>query len=355
MSPVQDHIKLPLLTGLLAAGLFGAATPASKALLDSLSAFQLAGLLYLGAAAGVIPLLLKEKCLSVPWRLPRKTRLQLLGAILFGGILGPVLLLLGLRLASSASVALWLNLELVATVALGQLFFRDRLTKTSAIAASGTIAAAILLSASEGQAGIGAGLLVFLACLSWGMDNHLTSLIDGISPAQTTFWKGVVAGPVNLAIGVVVAAYHATVAVTVVAILVGTLAYGISIVLYIVSAQQLGATRSQIVFSSSPFFGVLLSALLLGESISLLQVVAMVLIAGSLCILGLEQHAHKHQHIQIEHEHWHRHDDQHHDHKLQEGIRIGLHSHWHVHKPVVHRHTHSPDLHHRHAHDEGDA
>ena len=102
-------------------------------------------------------------------------------------------------------------------------------------------------------------------------------------------------------------------------------------------------------------FGVLLSALLLGESISLLQAFAMVLIAGSLCVLGLEQHAHKHQHVQIEHEHWHRHDDQHHDHKRQEGIRVDLHSHWHMHKPVVHKHTHSPDLHHRHAHDEGDA
>ena len=249
---MQNNV-MPFLIGILAAALFGAATPTSKALLNSLSAFQLAGLLYIGATIGVIPLVSGKGHLSAPWKLPRKTCFKLLGAIFFGGCLGPVLLLLGLGLASSASVALWLNLELVTTVALGQLFFHDRLTKTSALAAAGTLAAAILLSVSEGLAGLYAGLLVLAACLCWGLDNHLTALIDRMSPSQTTFWKGLVAGPVNFTIGMYVTPFHPSVTVVGLALLVGALTYGISIVLYIASAQQLGATRSQIVFSSSPF------------------------------------------------------------------------------------------------------
>jgi drug/metabolite transporter (DMT)-like permease len=346
---MQSNV-IPFLVGLLAAALFGTATPASKALLNFLSAFQLAGLLYLGASLGVILLVSREGRMSAPWRLPKKTGFQLSGVIIFGGILGPVLLLLGLGLASSASVALWLNLELVTTVALGQIFFHDRLTKTSALAAVGTLSSAILLSVSKGPAGLLAGLLVFAACLCWGLDNHLTALIDRISPSETTFWKGVVAGPVNFAIGLYLNPFHTSVPVIGPALLVGALTYGISIVLYIASAQQLGATRSQILFSSSPFFGVLLSALLLGESISLLQGLAMVLIGGSLGALVLEEHEHEHLHAKIEHDHWHRLDDQHHAQENTLGICIGWHCHWHVHNPLVHTHTHWPDLHHRHKH-----
>src|SRR5262245_33035033 len=115
----------PLVMALVAAALFGAATPAGKWLLGALTPQQLAGLLYLGAALGVAPALVRAGTLAFPH--DRQGRRRLLGAVVFGGGLGPVLLLLGLRLASAASVALWLNLELVATVLLGVLWFRDRL------------------------------------------------------------------------------------------------------------------------------------------------------------------------------------------------------------------------------------
>ena len=343
--------SLPLLAGLIAAALFGAATPASKALLASISPFQLAGMLYLGAAIGVLPLVIRQRSLALPIHLPRRTRLQLLGAVAFGGLFGPVLLLFGLRLASSASVALWLNLELAATALLGFLAFRDRLTLTSSIAALATMAAAALLSMSEGAAGLQAGLLVFAACLCWGMDNHLTALIDGMSPAQMTFWKGAVAGTVNLTLGLLISPLHASTMTLAMGLGVGAMAYGLSIVLYIFSAQQLGATRSQIVFSSSPFFGVLWSALFLAESISLLQFTAMAIIAGAIALLIVERHAHPHFHAAISHAHWHRHDDDHHEHEHRDPGQPAWHSHGHTHSTLVHAHAHRPDLHHRHGHD----
>ena len=338
-----------LLTGLVAAALFGAATPASKALLGALTPFQLAGLLYLGAALGVLPALARERAVRLPWKLDGRTRRLLLGATAFGGILGPVFLLFGLRVASSASVALWLNLELVATVVVGLLFFRDHLTPRSWIAAGGTLAAAIGLSVSEGTAGFQAGSLVFLACLCWGLDNHLTALIDGITPSQTTFWKGLVAGATNLTIGVAIAPLVASTGTIVLALVVGVFCYGASIVLYITSAHQMGATRGQIVFSTSPFFGVLLSVALLGESLTGAQIVAAAVIVSSLAVLFTEKHHHVHAHEAMAHRHWHRHDDGHHDHLHDDGFR-GWHAHWHEHRPKVHAHAHWPDLHHRHAH-----
>ena len=345
--------KLPLEMALLAALLFGAATPASKALLQALPTFQLAGLLYLGAALGVLPLIFHERTFLWPWNWTGKTGLRLIGAISMGGMLGPVFLLFGLRLASSASVSLWLNLELIATVLLGYLFFRDELNLYGWVATIGMLAAATLLSVSEGCAGVQAGLLVALACFCWGLDNHFTALITGITPAQTTFWKGLIAGIVNLTLGMNLDPYTATLPLTAMAVTVGIFSYGISIVLYITSAQKLGATRSQVIFSSSPFFGVILAAAFLGEAISLAQIVAALMIIISLAVLFFEQHSHIHQHEATVHKHWHRHDDRHHDHLHPETPSALYHSHLHEHRAITHAHPHWPDPYHRHAHSKG--
>jgi drug/metabolite transporter (DMT)-like permease len=342
----------PLTIALLAALLFGAATPASKALLQALPAFQLAGLLYLGAAVGVVPLLIKEKRFSFPWALDRRSAYRLLGAIGLGGVAGPLLLLFGLSLASAASVSLWLNLELIATVILGFLIFRDELHLAGWSATIGVVAAAVLLSVSEGHAGTRAGLLVGAACFCWGLDNHFTALITAITPAQITFWKGLVAGIVNLSIGIHLDPYIATVYVTTAAILVGVFSYGFSLVLYIASAQKLGAARSQIIFSSSPFFGVVLAAVFLGEAISPGQITAALIIAVSLALLFFEKHSHLHHHQGIAHEHWHRHDDGHHDHLFPATDKSISHSHWHEHEATTHAHPHYPDPQHRHEHED---
>ena len=344
--------KSPLVKAFLAAILFGAATPASKALLKSLPAFQLAGLLYLGAAIGAVPLIVKERQFSWPWSLDAKTGVRLMGAIGLGGVAGPVFLLLGLRLASSASVSLWLNLELIATVLLGYVIFRDELNIHGWLAAVGILAAATLLSFSEGYAGVQAGLLVAVACFCWGLDNHFTALITGITPAQTTFWKGVVAGIVNLGIGIWLSGYTASVSLTAAAISVGILSYGISLVLYVSSAQKLGATRSQVIFSSSPFFGVILAVAFLGEPFTQAQIIATLVILTSLAFLFFEQHSHLHHHESTGHEHWHRHDDGHHDHVFPGMPHSTYHRHWHQHRAQTHKHLHWPDPYHRHKHKE---
>ena len=111
-----------------------------------------------------------------------------------------------------------------------------------------------MLSAPGSTAGVWPGLLVAAACVCWGLDNNLTSLIDGLTPSQSTFWKGLVAGTTNLAIGIVLQPFAMEPGAISVAVVVGALAHGVSIALYITSAQALGATRSQIVFSTAPFF-----------------------------------------------------------------------------------------------------
>ena len=343
-----------LIAGLASAFLFGAATPASKALLGGIQPQALAGLLYLGAALGVLPVAFREGTFRWPWQASRPTFLLLTGAIVLGGIIGPLFLLLGLRAASSGSVSLWLNLEFVATVILGHFVFREHLSPRGWIAAGGTIIAAVLLAGGEGGGGILPVILIALGCLCWGFDNHFTALIDGISPAQITFWKGIVAGTFNLLMGGAVAGGAGRPTVVFVALLVGAVSYGLSITLYVTSAQGLGATRSQMVFSAAPFFGLLLSVTVLGEAFTGAQAMAAGIIVISLMVLFSEKHAHVHRHDSIVHQHRHKHDGGHHDHAHDRLGAAVSHVHRHEHDPQEHVHEHWPDLHHRHDHGDDD-
>ena len=346
-----------LLFAITAAALFGAATPLSKLLLGALPPVQMAGLLYLGAALGLLPLILRRRRVRLPWQYDRATQRRLAGAILFGGVLGPVLLLLGLQRAAAGSVSLWLNLEAVATALLGFLVFHDRLDRLGWLGAAGIVCASLLLSWGEGAAGWRAGVLVALASLCWGVDNHLTALIDGISPAESTLWKGLAAGTVNIALAVALERTVWPAAPVAGALAIGVLAYGASIVLYISAAQQMGATRSQLIFSSAPYFGLAMAVIFLGERLTWQQGVAGLIIAASVLLLTFERHGHNHEHATLTHDHAHDHEDAHHTHP-HDGAHVGgkaagaplRHSHLHTHVTTVHSHPHLPDLHHRHEH-----
>jgi drug/metabolite transporter (DMT)-like permease len=302
--------------------------------------------LYLGAALGVTPAVLRARSLALPSG--RRGRWLLAGAVALGGGLAPVLLLFGLRLASAASVALWLNLELAATALLGALWFHDRLGALGWLGAAVAIAAGLLLSSGEGGAGLAAGALVAAACVCWALDNHWTALIDGAPPAATTFWKGDAAGLTNLVLGVWLAPFEAPAQHVAVALAAGALCYGASIVLYVHAAQALGATRAQVAFASAPLFGVGLAALWLDEPLSATELAAAGALAISAALVLRDRHGHVHTHGALAHVHWHRHDDGHHRHVHPDGGAAAAHAHWHEHEPLSHAHAHWPDLHHRH-------
>ena len=343
-----QNLHTPVLSCLFAALLFGSSTPFSKALLVAIGPLTLAGLLYLGAAAAVLPFSLRGS--SAALQRDRRQRLLLGFAVLFGGGIGPVLLLFGLRAAPAASVSLWLNMETVATALLAWGLFREHLEARTWLAASLVLLGGILLAAPEGTTGWSSGILVALACACWGLDNNLTALVSGFTPAQTTAIKGLAAGAVNLGLGLVFEQPSFSGNMVIAALLLGALSYGFSILLYISGAQQLGAARSQLIFSISPFLGVALAWTLFHEPIRAAQVGA-----GAVMLLGLyfmltARHEHLHTHEAQSHTHSHRHDDGHHDH-VHPGLPASIrHTHPHEHKPITHEHPHVPDLHHRHGH-----
>jgi len=299
----------------------------------------------------VLPVVLRRRVVLGTATLPRdsRNRLRLSGAVLFGGALAPVLLLRGLLIASSSSVSMWLSLEAVATACLAVALFREQLGPWTWAGNLGVVGGGVLLAFQEGPPGWTAVLFVAGAAVCWGVDNNLTALIDGITPAETTLWKGLIAGLTNVLLALLIAPPRMG-TVWLAALGVGALSYGLSIVLYIGSAQSLGAARAQMLFATSPLFGVLLSMLLLDEHLGRLHVAAGLLIGVSLVLMLLERHEPLHEHPALEHVHAHRHDDGHHLHDHDGLPRCHRHTHRHAHAPLLHRHPHWPDRHHRHTH-----
>jgi drug/metabolite transporter (DMT)-like permease len=332
---------------LVAAVLFGVSAPAASRLVDDLGAFTLAGLLYIGAAIAVLPLIGRVPPTRVALR---RSGPNLAVAVVFGGAVGPVLLAAGLVHTSAASASLLLNLELVATTLLAYLFFHEHIGSRVAAGTVLVVLAGVLLGWS-GNADLRLGaLLIAGACLCWGLDNCITAKLDELAPAHITLAKGVVAGTANLTIGMLRGDLPGGWPVLA-ALVVGGFGYGISITLWVAGARDLGAARGQLVFATAPFVGAIVSWTVLSETVSGREFAALVLGIVGVGLVLRSDHEHVHHHDAVDHEHEHRHDDGHHDHEHPGGGGTATrHQHQHVHDPRVHAHPHMPDLHHRHDH-----
>ena len=327
-----------------AALLFGSATPASKLLLDHVPPITLAGLLYLGAALVAGPVVAMQPR-------PRPSRAdfaKVIAAVVIGGALGPALLLGGLHSTSASSTSMLLNLELVATVLLAWLVFGEHIGRRGASGLAAITVAGVLLAGTGSGLSIGSVLIVS-ACACWGLDNNLTATATGISPAQITLAKGLVAGTVNLSIGLLVEHPHLRPTAVGWAMGVGALGYGASIILWVSGARRLGAARSQGIFATAPFVGVALGWIITSDSVTSAQLIALLPMAIGVILVVTSAHDHEHRHAEQIHSHRHRHDDGHHDHVHDPPVS-GWHAHQHEHEHLVHAHPHVSDEFHRHDH-----
>lgn len=348
----RSHIWPGVPMALASAALFGAAVPFSKILLGSIDPQLVAGLLYLGAGAGLGLVHMGRRAIGLPAveaPLRRSDMPWLAAVVVLGGVLGPLLLMIGLNKIDAASGSLLLNLESVATMMIAWLVFKENVDRRLFLGAAAIVLGVIVLS-YEGQSlslNIGA-VFIAGACLSWGVDNNLTRKLSASDPVLIAMAKGLAAGMVNLGIGFARGGDVPSVGLTAFAALAGFLGIGVSLVLFVLALRHLGAARTGAYYSLAPFIGALISILFLGESLTLKLVIAAILMAIGLWLHLTERHEHDHGHGDLEHEHAHIHDS-HHQH-AHVGPITEPHSHPHSHKALRHSHAHYPDLHHRHGH-----
>ncbi len=348
---IKEGLRRPgVLAALAAALLFGVGTPLAKILLGSINPWLLAALLYLGSGLG---LFLYRRLRRMPPVTPaRHELLWLVGAIGAGGIAAPVLLMAGLNAMPASGAALLLNTEGVFTALLAWFAFKENVDGHIALGMVAILGGTLVLSwpGDAHFAGVWPVLAITGACFAWAADNNLTRKVSLTDASWLAAVKGLVAGAVNLclafAAGIALPAWPHLIG----ALMVGFLAYGVSLTLFIVALRHLGAARTGAYFSVAPFLGALL-AIVMGDPITLRMMAAGTLMAVGLWLHLTERHRHRHTHEALTHDHEHSHDE-HHQHLHTEPETQGRpHRHPHYHPPMIHTHAHFPDSHHRHSHE----
>ncbi len=338
---------------LLAAVLFGLSTPIAKDLVGNVPPQLLAGLLYIGSGVGLTALRVMRRRRSAPTPALTSSDIPFLaGAIIFGGITAPVLLMFGLQRTPASSASLLMNLEAVFTAVIAWGIFRENINSRIAVGLLAIVGGAATLSWS-GPIQLGqftGSLAIAAACLCWGVDNNLTQKISASDPVRIASLKGLAAGSINIGLAWYFGQWRSPDASTTTALGLGFVSYGLSLVLYIKALRELGAARAGNYFSIAPFVGAAAGVVLSMEPITLRLLIAGVLMGIGIWLHLTERHEHRHIHEEMMHEHTHTHDGHHQHEHAPEDPAGEPHSHPHRHERLEHSHPHYPDIHHRHPH-----
>ncbi|MEW6230029.1 MAG: DMT family transporter, partial [Bacillota bacterium] len=285
---LRDAGLASIVPGLLAALLFGAAAPLCKILLGDTAPLALAALLYLGSGVGLtVYILVRRLTLGrrSDWiRLTGKDGLALGGAVLSGGVLAPMLFMIGLSSARASTASFLLNLELVFTACLAWAFFHEGFEGRVAAGLAGVLGGCVVLGWPTGgleNLDLGA-LAVSGACLCWGLDNNLTQRLAGQDALQIAAVKGGIGGGVNALLALAFSQTFPDGLPLLGALGIGLLCYGLSLVLFVVSLGRIGTARTGGVFAAAPFVGVGISVVALHEGVT-----TAFLFAAPLVIAGL--------------------------------------------------------------------
>lgn len=351
----MPNIRLlpPNLFALGAALFFGGSTPFAKQLLSHMSPILLAGFLYVGSGLGLFIIRFIRDGKWAKSGLNKKEWYWMLGAIVFGGILGPILLMIGLQQTSAATSSLLLNLEAVLTAVLAWVVFKEHTDFRIVFGMMMIVAGGVLLSWPHNQntehQGIGP-LLIAGACLCWGIDNNLTRMFSTGDSLFIACIKGMTSGIVSISTALLFGANLPPMITISYAMIIGFFGYGVSLVLFILALRGLGTARTGAYFSTAPFIGAAIAIALLHEQTSFFFWIAAGLMAWGVWIHLTENHCHEHTHECMSHAHSHVHDEHHqHEHNFPWNGKEP-HEHYHTHERMTHSHPHYPDIHHRHKH-----
>lgn len=260
---------LSVLWAILAAALYAIGAPVSKLLLRDVAPTMMAAMLYLGAGIGMLLLGLGRRRLGLGQSEQKLTRKDLpftVGMILLD-IAAPICLMIGLTSTTSANASLLNNFEIVATSLIALLVFKEAISKRLWLAIALITLSSVILSfedASSLQFSLGS-LFVLLACVCWGFENNCTRMMSQSDPLEIVVLKGFGSGLGSLVIALAVGERFPAACFVLMALLLGFVAYGLSIFFYVYAQRTLGAAKTSAYYAIAPFIGVVLSLLIFRE------------------------------------------------------------------------------------------
>ena len=379
---------------------YGISVPLSKMLMDDVSSSLMSALLYLGAGAGMAPLVAarvlaakraardaapgvasngaapgsttgsatsgnasgaaheapagtapRAHAPAADTSLTRK-EIPLLIVMVAVNAASALLMMYGISNASAANASLLGNFEIAATAVIATLLFKEDMGRRLACAiAVITLSCALLSFEGADALTLSTGSLPILgACVLWGLENNITKALSDKDPLQLTCVKGLGSGACALAVAAALGQMDASLGACALALLLGFASYGLSIALYVRAQRTLGATRTGNYYACAPFAGVAFSWLFFGFNLTWQFALGLALMLWGFWLTLSTSHNHEHTHPALRHEHMHAHDDGHHFHAHPGLDPHVAHAHPHEHAALTHAHEHTPDIHHTHAH-----
>lgn len=258
-----------ILLAVLAAALYAINSPFSKLLLGYMPSTLMAGFLYIGAGMGMVVIALVRKVKKSEREEEKITRADLpyTLAMIVLDIAAPIFLLLGLLHTTAANASLLNNFEIVATAVIALMIFKERISPRLWFGILFVTASCLLLSFEDiSSISFSFGsLFILLACVCWGIENNCTRRLSSKDPLEIVLLKGIFSGLGSVIIGFCIGE-RITVLWSIFAVLIlGFVAYGLSIFFYVYAQRILGAARTGAYYAVAPFIGTLLSLLIFRE------------------------------------------------------------------------------------------
>ncbi len=264
-----------------AALLYAVSTPFSKVLMEKIPPAFMAGLLYLGAAAGMVIIALFSRKKSKETSAFTRKDIPYLIMMVLLDIAAPILLMTALKYSSAESVSLLNNFEIVATSLIALLFFKEKISPRLWIAIALITTASIMLSLSgNGSLSISVySLLALIACCCWGLENNCTRKLSNRDPAKIVIIKGFGSGTGSVIVALISGEKLNATLYILPALLLGFVAYGLSIYAYVYSQRYIGAAKTSAFYALAPFIGALISIILFPKIPALLFIISFVIMA----------------------------------------------------------------------------
>lgn len=335
---MKDRKILALIQAVMAAVFYAINMPASKVLLNHIEPTMMAAFLYLGAGIGIGMLFISTPKARKGERLNRKDFPYVFGMVVLD-IIAPILLMIGLLHTNSSTASLLNNFEIVATSIIALFIFKETISKRLWVAISLVILSSCILSvdnASNFQLSWGS-VLVLLAAFCWGFENNCTRKIASKDTYEIVAIKGIFSGLGSLIIALAIGERIPKIGLIILALLLGFVAYGLSIFFYIRAQEGLGAARTSAYYAIAPFVGAALSFMFLREPLSLQYGIALLVMLAGSALVVLDT-------LIIHHEHMHTHSFVHtHDGSTHTHIYTHSHVHNHLGSDILHSHVHGSE------------
>ncbi len=303
---------------LLAAALYGVSAPFAKLLLTEVPPAMMAAMLYLGAGIGMLIINIFKNARQHERReapLTRQNLPSIIGMIALD-IAAPLLLMMALTLTTATNASLLNNFEIVATAIIAMVFFKEAIGRRMWLAIALISLASFVLSVENVASfsfSIGS-VFVVLACICWGLENNCTRKLSDKDPLQIVVIKGFGSGFGSLLVALLVSQLKFNFIYILFSLLLGFVAFGLSIYFYIKAQRELGAAQTSAYYAIAPFIGALVSYIIFGQALNLTFLIALVLMILGAALAAYDRHKHWHSHSGLTHNHSHRHDDHDHEH-----------------------------------------